>query len=75
MTTPTENKILDMIYDALDRFQYGKGFVDDRYFMDNVAKAKSEGTYGEVPLIKSHLIEKAGKMNPFKAILEDCKTE
>lgn len=72
MRTETENKVLELFYNALDRYQYGKGF-DDRA-EEKISEAITNGTYGQVPLIKSHLTEKLGKMNPLKAVLEDCKT-
>ena len=68
MQTSTENRVLDLFYDALDRFKYGNN-------PQAIADAQVNGTYGTVPLIKSHLNEKLGKMNPIKAIADKFATD
>lgn len=75
MNTTTENEVLDMFYDALDRFQYGKGFTDDKTFLDKKEDAIRNGTYGEVPLINSKLTEKREKLGSIKAIVEKAKVD
>lgn len=75
MSTDTENEILKMMYDALDRFQYGKGRVSEDKFIQAKQDAINAGKYGEMPLIKSGLVEKSGRMGTIKAIMEKAKTD
>ena len=62
MGTEVENKILDMFYNMLDRFKYGNK-------EKLIESAIENGTYGEMPLVRSDFNEMAGKNGISKALL------
>ena len=68
MRTETENKVLDMFYDAIDRFKYHNN-------SDLIKAAIENGTYNEVPLIKSKFRENSSKNGVPKALFEEAKKD
>lgn len=75
VSTPTEKAVLKAFYDAIDRFKYGLGTGNDRIAMEKIEAAKTNGSYYEVPLVKSHFNEKSSKIGALKAALEVAKTD
>lgn len=68
MSTSTENQVLDMMYDAIERFKY-------RNRETEIEHAKDNDTYREVPLIKSKFNEKSTRIGRWKALLEEAKKD
>lgn len=68
MLTKTENDVLDMFYEAIDKFKYGNN-------PDEIRRAQGNGTYWEVPLVKSRFRERSSKTNALKALLEQAKKD
>ena len=68
MPTKAEQDILDLFYEAIDRFKYNN---DERA----IKAARANGSYYEVPLIISEFNERVGKRGFTKTILDTFKKD
>jgi len=68
MPTKAEQDILDLFYEAIDRFKYGN---NER----KINNAKLDGSYYEVPLVISNFNERVGKRGLTKTMLDTFKKD
>lgn len=68
MDSPVEQRVLNLIFKAIERFKYGNK-------PEKIEIAKGNGTYWEVPLMRSTTGELAGKTSIVKVWIDKLKTD